>query len=89
MALKKFKPEDIRRWKPVRTIENAEREFVGDLDRFLGGNFPSLRFIWNRIQRRRVGVISVRQRFRRQRRTGLLGGLRQQLVRGHATQNRL
>jgi len=49
MALKKIKPEDIRRWKPVRTIENAEREFVGDLDRFLGGNFPSLRFIWNRI----------------------------------------
>jgi HSP20 family protein len=49
MAQKKFGPEDIRHWKPIRMVENAEREFLGDLDRFLGGNFPSLRFIWSRI----------------------------------------
>ncbi len=49
MAQKKFKPSDIRLWKPVRAVEDAEREFIGDLDRFLGSNFPSLRFIWSRI----------------------------------------
>ena len=45
----KIKPSAIRNWEPIRKAENMERHFLGDLDRFLEGNFPSLRFIWSRI----------------------------------------
>jgi len=47
MAKKTFGPTDLRRWKTIREIENTERGFLEDLDRFVGGNFPSLRFLRN------------------------------------------
>ena len=49
MVQKKIKPSAIRQWEPIRKVENAERHFLGDLDRFMEGNFPSLKFIWSRI----------------------------------------
>lgn len=45
MAQKTFKPTDIRRWKTIKKMENTERAFLEDLDRFVEGNFPSLRFV--------------------------------------------
>lgn len=49
MVQKKIKPSAIRHWEPIRKLETKERQFLEDLDRFLEGNFPSLRFIWSRI----------------------------------------
>jgi len=49
MAQDKSKAKDMKYWKPIRTVARTEREFIGDLDRFLEDNFPSLRFIWSRI----------------------------------------
>jgi HSP20 family protein len=49
MAQNKSKSTDMKYWKPIKTAAKTEREFLGDLDRFLEGNFPSLRFIWSRI----------------------------------------
>jgi HSP20 family protein len=49
MAQKKIRPLAIRHWEPIRRVENAERHFLGDLDRFLEGNFPSLKSIWSKI----------------------------------------
>ena len=49
MAQNKSKAKEMKYWKPIRTVARTEREFLGDLDRFLEGNFPSLRFIWSRI----------------------------------------
>ena len=46
---KKINPSAIRHWEPIRKVENMERHFLGDLDRFLEGNFPSLKFVWSRI----------------------------------------
>jgi HSP20 family protein len=47
MAQKRYRPMDMRRWRPIRDIENTERGFLEDLDRFVEGNFPSLRFLRN------------------------------------------
>lgn len=47
MAKKTFKPSDIRLWKSVRAIEDTERGFLEDLNRFVEGNFPSLRSLRN------------------------------------------
>ena len=49
MVQNKSKLTDMKYWKPIKTAARTEREFLGDLDRFLEASFPSLRFIWSRI----------------------------------------
>ena len=47
MAQKKYRPMDMRLWKSVRAVEETERGFLEDLNRFLEGTFPSLRSLRN------------------------------------------
>lgn len=42
---KRYRPYDTRIWKSVRAMADTERGFLEDLDRFVQGNFPSLRFM--------------------------------------------
>ncbi len=47
MAQKTYRPSDMRLWKSIRAIEETERGFLEDLNRFVEGNFPSLKSLRN------------------------------------------
>ncbi len=47
MAQKTYRPMRMRRWRTFRELENTERRFLEDLDRFVEGNFPSLSSLRN------------------------------------------